>query len=180
MNHFEDESDPDRDVVDLLAQAGPPPEGDAIRFLFRPRADKVLNSITRWNEQWRAQLDNSYYFRSGVADEVFEFDGVKCSVVKNAQSLEALETRNWSKHEIYGYNGYALFEQVPYLLDGIAERLEEEAVFAHGIEAYGGIDLMHLDEHGWLCSFIASHDCDRTIIAGPTNRGSRSGSSRWW
>jgi hypothetical protein len=83
MNHFEDESDPDRDVVDLLAQAGPPPEEDGIRFLFRPRADKVLNSITRWNEQWRAQLDNSYYFRSDVADELFEFDGVTCSVVKN-------------------------------------------------------------------------------------------------
>jgi hypothetical protein len=95
-----------------------------------------------------------------VADEVFEFDGVKCSVVKNAQWLEALETRNWSKHEIYGYNGYALFEQVPYLLDGIAGSLEDEAVFAHEIEAYGGVDLIHLDEHGWLCAFIASHDCD--------------------
>jgi hypothetical protein len=74
--------------------------------------------------------------------------------------MEALETHNWSKHEIYGYNGYALFEQVPYLFDGITGSIEEEAVFARGVEAYGGIDLVHLDEHGWLCSFIASHDWD--------------------
>ncbi|HEX4166916.1 MAG TPA: hypothetical protein VHZ55_15735 [Bryobacteraceae bacterium] len=63
-------------------------------------------------------------------------------MVKNAKWLEARKTRNWSKHEVYGYNGLALFEQVPYLLDGIARSLEEEAVFAHGIEACGGIDLI--------------------------------------
>jgi hypothetical protein len=74
--------------------------------------------------------------------------------------MEALETRNWSKHEIYSYNGYALFKQAPDLFDGITGSLEEEVVFAREVEAYGGIDLTHLDEHGWLCSFIVSHDWD--------------------
>jgi hypothetical protein len=52
--------------------------------------------------------------------------------VKNAQWREALETRNWTKHEIYSYNGYVLFKQVPYLYDGITGSLEEEAAFARG------------------------------------------------
>jgi hypothetical protein len=117
-----------------------------------------LSFIAQWNEHWRAQLDNRYYFRSDVADETFEFDGVECSIVKNAQWLEALETSNWSKHENYSYNGYALFKQVPYLADGITASLAEEAAFARRIQAYGGVDLAHLDEHGSLCSFLASHD----------------------
>ena len=162
MNNFlEDPSDLDRDVVDLLAKAGAPPEREATGLLFSPRAGEIQRSVVEWIKQWRAQLDNSYYFRSDVADEIFEFDGVKCSIVKNAQWLEALENRNWSKHEIYSYNGYALFKQVPYLFDGITGSLEEEVVFARAIEAYGGVDLVHLDEHGWLCAFISSHEWDR-------------------
>jgi hypothetical protein len=132
-----------------------------MELLFRPRPDAILHRLAEWIEHWRAHLDNSYYFRPDVADEIFESEGVKCSIVKNAQWMEALETGNWSKHEIYSYNGYALFKQVPYLFDGITGSLEEEVVFAREIEAYGGIDLTHLDEHGWLCSFIASHDWDR-------------------
>jgi hypothetical protein len=159
-NFFKDPTDPGPDVIDLLAKAGPPPEQKVVNLLFSPRVDEVLRSVAEWNKQWRAHLDNSYYFRRDVADKIFEFDGVMCSIVKNGQWMEALETRNWSKHEIYGYNGYALFKQVPYLFDGITGSLEEEVVFAREVEAYGGIDLAHLDEHGWLCSFIVSHDWD--------------------
>jgi hypothetical protein len=82
-------------------------------------------------------------------------------IVKNTQWTEALETRNWTKHEIYSYNGYALFKEVPSLYDGITGSLEKEAACGRGIEAHGGIDLVHLDEHGSLCSFIASHEWDR-------------------
>jgi hypothetical protein len=160
-NLFEDPSDQDRDIVDLLAQAGPPPEQEVMELLFRLRPDGILHRFAEWIEHWRAHLDNNYYFRPDVADEIFEFEGVKCSIVKNAQWMEALETRNWSRHEIYSYNGYALFKQVPYVHDGITGSLEEEAAFARGIEVHGGIDLVRLDEHGWLCSFIASHDWAR-------------------
>jgi hypothetical protein len=162
-NLFEDPSDLDRDVVDLLAKAGPLPKEDeeVAPLLFSPRKGEIQRAVWEWIQQWRAGLDNSYYFRSDVADEIFEFGDVKCSIVKNAQWMEALETRNWSKHEVYGYNGYALFKQAPYLHDGMTGSLEEELLFAREIDVYGGVDLTHLDEHGWLCSFIASHDWDR-------------------
>jgi hypothetical protein len=159
-NFFEDSADLDRDVVDLLAKAGRPPEEEA-GLLFSPRPHEVFRAFSEWNEQWRAHLDNSYYFRSEVADEIFEFDGVKCSIVKNTAWMEALETRNWSKHGIYGYNGYALFAEVPYLFDNVTGSREEEMIFARAIDAYGGVDLTHLDQHGWLCAFSASHDWDR-------------------
>jgi hypothetical protein len=151
----------DPDVLDLLAKAGPPPEEATQALLFSPRRQEVLRSFKKWNEHWRANLDNSYYFRRDVADEVFDFRGVKCSIVKNAQWLEAIDTRNWSKHELYGYNGYALFQEVPYLFDGMTGSREEEEAFAREIIAYGGIDLTHLDDHGWLCSFITGHEWGR-------------------
>jgi hypothetical protein len=159
-NFFEDSADLDRDVVDLPAKAGRPHEQEAIGLLFSPRPDEVFRAFSEWNEQWRAHLDNSYYFRSDVADEIFEFDGVKCSIVKNAAWMEALEIRSWSKHGIYGYNGYALFEEIPCLFDDITGSREEEMIFARAINAYGGVDLTHLDQHGWLCAFSASHDWD--------------------
>jgi hypothetical protein len=153
-----EEQDPD--VLDMLAKAGPAPEESTRALLFSPRRQQVLRSFNNWNEHWRANLDNSYYFRQDVADEVFDFRGVKCSIVKNAQWMEALETRNWTKHDLYGYNGYALFKEVPYLFDGMTGSREEEQAFAREIIAYGGVDLTHLDDHGWLCSFITGHEWD--------------------
>jgi hypothetical protein len=93
-NLFEDPSDQDRDVLDLLAHADPLPEQEAMELLFKPRADEILYWLVDWIEHWRALLDNSYYFRPDAADEISEFEGVKCSIVKNAQWTEALETRN--------------------------------------------------------------------------------------
>jgi hypothetical protein len=46
-------------------------------LLFRPRADEILHRLAEWIEHWLGHLDNSYYFRPDVVDEIFEFEAVK-------------------------------------------------------------------------------------------------------